>query len=125
MQFFVRRQTLIDKISFLGFVVFGTRGMLLPTTTSAVSQNDPTNKEKLLYSLLYHTKTLFFVTSLLKLLNVIILITLFSKTAPPILMKLYMYIGHVQGKVLVPLAPLVIAPFKRKAAGGRLHLASC
>ena len=61
MQFFVRRQTLIDKISFLGFVVFGTRGMLLPTTTSAVSQNDPTNKEKLLYSLLYHTKTLFFV----------------------------------------------------------------
>ena len=65
MQFFVRivRQTLIDKISFLGFVVFGTRGMLLlPTTTPAVSQNDPTNKEKLLYSLLYHTKTLFFVT---------------------------------------------------------------
>ena len=46
------------------------------------------------------------------------------KTAPRILMKLYMQLGYVQGKVLVPLAPLVIALFVRKAAGGSLSLAS-
>ena len=62
--------------------------------------------------------------SLLKFHNVIVLCAFFSKTAPPILMKLCMWLGYVQGKVLVPLAALVIAPFKRKAAGGRLSLAS-
>ena len=39
-------------------------------------------------------------------------------------MKLCILLWHSQGKVLVPLAPLVIAQFKRKAAGGRLSLAS-
>ena len=68
---------MIDKISFLGFVVFGTRGMLLPTATSAVSQNDPTNKEKLLYSLLYHTKTLFFVTWV-KIASIVIIVHVFA-----------------------------------------------
>ena len=59
------------------------------------------------------------VQSLLKLHKIIVLLQFFSKTAPPILMKLCMYVGYDQGKVLVPLAPLVIAPFKRKEAGGR------
>ena len=62
--------------------------------------------------------------SLLKLHNVRILTALFSKTAPRILMKLCMQLGYVCVKVLVIVAGLVIAPFKRKAAGGRLNLAS-
>ena len=60
--------------------------------------------------------------SLLKLHNVIVLSAFFSKTAPPILMKLCMYSGYTQGKVLVPLAPLVIALYKRKAAEGRFRM---
>ena len=54
--------------------------------------------------------------SLLKLRNVIILCSFFTKTAPPILMKLCMQLGYDCLKKVRPLAPLVIAPFKRKAA---------
>ena len=47
---------------------------------------------------------------------------IYSKTLTPILMKLCMWPRHVPRKVLVPLTPLVIARFKRKAAGGRLSM---
>ena len=65
-------------------------------------------------------RTVLKVESLLKLHKIIILIPLFSKTAPRILMKLCMQLGYGCPKDLVIVAGLVIARFKRKAAGGRL-----